>query len=505
MPDWIIISGITGVYLAIVLGVGLAARRGQKSNLETFATGGRSVGIVVLFFILGAEIFSAFTFLGAPGQAYRSGVPALYILAYLSLALVMWWFIGPRVATLGRRYGYISQADLISDRFSSKTLSVLMAIMSVLALVPYLTIQITGAGLLFTFATEGKFPFWLGSLIAFATVTAYVAVSGLKGIGWTNLLQGVLMLVVAWVVGIAAVWQGFGGLGQMFTEIEQAAPDYLTIPGGGEPWSWGAYSSAILISILGFVMWPHVFMKSYSAENNRSIKKTIVLYPLYALLVVPILLTGFAGIILLRGTELERPDAALLQLVVYLLNLPPVLVGVILAGAVAAAMSTGANLAHTAGTILVRDLVGVVARRPLSGAASFRWTRISIVLLSAVAYLFAISNSQSIIQLFLIAYGIVIQFLPLTIATLYWRRATRAGAIAGVVVGLAVSVILTFFVDPPLEIDGGLWGCLANTIVLIAVSLLTTPMDDRHTARFVVDPDEDEENPKTIATSVTVR
>lgn len=490
MADWVIISGVVGLYLVLVLAVGLAARRGQESSLEGYATGGRSVGIVVLFFILGAEIFSAFTFLGAPGEAFGSGVPALYILAYLSLALVMWWFIGPRVAELGRRHGYMTQADLISDRFRSKSLSMLMAVMSVIALIPYLTIQITGAGLLFSFATEGKFPFWLGSLIAFAVVTLYVYVSGLKGIGWTNLLQGVLMLVVAWGIGIAVVVEFFGTPGELFSEIEAVAPEYLTLPGGGDHWSWGAFSSAIVLSVLGFVMWPHVFMKSYTAGSNRSIKKTITLYPLYALLVVPIIVAGLASIVLLRDDPPARADEALLRVLVYLLDLPPAVVGLILAGAVAAAMSTGANLAHAAGTIFVRDFVRVATPRGLSDASAYRWTRISVVVISALAFLFAVINVSTIVQLFLLAYGIVIQFLPLTLATLYWRRANLAGALTGVIAGLAVSIWFTFLQAPPLDVDGALWGFAVNAVLLVAVSLATAPMPRAHTERFVITADE---------------
>lgn len=487
MADWLIISSIVGLYLLLVLAVGLAARRGQESNLEGYATGGRSLGIMVLFFILGAEIFSAFTFLGAPGEAFRSGVPSLYILAYLALALVMWWFIGPRVAELGRRHGYMTQADLISDRFRSKGLSMLMAVLSVVALIPYLTIQITGAGLLFSFATEGKFPFWLGSLIAFGVVTLYVYVSGLKGIGWTNLLQGVLMLIVAWVIGISVIVKFFGSPGQMFTEIEAVAPEYLTLPGGGDAWTWGAFSSAIVLSVLGFVMWPHVFMKSYSAGSNRSIKRTITLYPLYALLVLPIILAGLASIVLLRDDPPARADEAMLQVLVFLLDLPPVVVGVILAGAVAAAMSTGANLAHAAGTIFVRDFVRVAAPRGLTDQASYRWTRISVVVISALAFVFAVVNVTTIVQLFLLAYGIVIQFLPLTLATLYWRRANRAGALSGIIGGLAVAVWFTVVQPPPFDIDGALWGMAVNAVLLVAVSLLTRPMPTDHTERFIID------------------
>lgn len=488
MPNWMIVSLVTGVYLIAILVVGLAAGRNQKRSLEGYTTGDRNISLVVLFFILGAEIFSAFTFLGAPGEAYRTGAPALYILAYLSLALLLWYILGPRIATLGRRYGYISQADLFRDRFNSKAISVIVAISSVLALIPYLTIQITGAGLLFEFATEGNLPFWLGSLIAFGVTTIYVYVSGLKGIGWTNLLQGILMFVVAWAIGIAAVVQPFGTVGELFTQIELSKPEFLTLPGADGTWGWTTYSSAIVLSVIGFVMWPHVFMKSYSSGSNRSIKRTVVFYPIYALLVVPILLAGFAAIMVFQGEPLDRPDSALLQLVVFVLDLPAWIIGLMLAGAVAAAMSTGANLAHSASTIFIRDFVSVIARKPIPDQKALLWTRIGVVVVSALSYLFAVTNSSSIVQLFLAAYGIVVQFLPLTLASLYWRRANLPGAISGLIVGLAVSVLYTYILPSPLGIDPGIWGFLANVVVFVVITSLTKPMPREHTARFAVKP-----------------
>lgn len=487
MEGWIVVTGVVVVYLIVVLAVGLRASKGESATLEGYVAGGRNVGIVVLFFILGAEIFSSFTFLGAPGAAYKTGVPALYILAYLSLALVMWWFIGPRIAALGRRYGYISQAGLISDRFQSKGMSITMAIMSVLALVPYLTIQITGVGLLFSFATEGKVPFWLGSLLAFGVVTAYVFASGLKGIGWTNLLQGVLMIVVAWVLGLTIVYQLFGSPGEMFTQIEVQYPEFLSMPGAGAAWTWTKFGSAILLSVLGFIMWPHVFMKSYSADSSKSIKRTVVFYPLYALLVIPILFIGFAGILGVGPGELERPDQILLQMAVYVANFHPVVLGIMLAGAIAAAMSTGANLAHTAASIVVKDLV-LPLRERLADRSAVRLSRWMVVLISLMAYVFSLINSATLVELFLMSYGIVVQFLPLTYATLYWKRANRAGAFAGTAAGLAVMVFFHF--AKITDIEPGIMGLIANTVVLIAVSLATPPMPEAHTSKFTATSDE---------------
>ncbi|WP_266099703.1 sodium:solute symporter family protein [Oceanimonas baumannii] len=252
MNDSTLITGITLAYLLIVLVVGLKARQGQSSSLEGYVTGGRHMGLMVLFFILGAEIFSAFAFLGAPGWAYSKGAPALYIMAYLTLAVLVWWIMAPHISRLGRQHGFLTQAEFLSACYPSKgnILGLFVGIVSILAMIPYLTIQIAGAGLLFEAATAGTIPFWLGSLLACAVVTAYVYASGLQGIGWTNLVQGIMMVVVAWFLGIATVDQLYGGVEEMFRQIQQEAPEYLTMP-GANGMSWGAFSTAILVSALG--------------------------------------------------------------------------------------------------------------------------------------------------------------------------------------------------------------------------------------------------------------
>ncbi len=483
-----IVTGIAVTYLVVVLAVGLRARSAQSSTLEGYVAGGRDVGLVILFFIMGAEIFSAFAFLGGPGWAYGRGAPAFYILAYLGLGLLPWWVLGPKAARLGRRYGYLTQADLMSDRFSSKGLSAIIALVSVAAFVPYLVLQITGAGLLFEAATGGNVPFWLAALAAFVVVTAYVYASGLRGIGWTNLIQGIIMVVVAWFLGLTIANRFYGGVGSMFREIQQRAPEYLTLP-GVEGMGWAAFSTAILVSAIGFTMWPHIFMKSYGADSERTIKKIVIIYPLYGYLLVPILIIGFAGILEFRANPLDNPDNVLLQLTINAANFSPWIIGLMLSGALAAAMSTGANLAHTASTVLVRDLFVAVFKQDMPEGRVVLLTKAFVVVLSVIAYLLALVNPASLVQLLLGAYGAVVQFFPLIVAVFFWKRATKAGAWAGLLAGSVVTLLFTFGgvigVSTPFEIHAGIWGLIVNTILLVGVSLATKPMPGEHVNKFV--------------------
>ncbi|MGI8912147.1 MAG: sodium:solute symporter family protein [Rubrobacteraceae bacterium] len=484
MQDWMIVTGITVAYLVAVLLIGLMARNQESSTLEGYVAGGRSIGLFILFFIMGAEIFSAFAFLGGPGWAYGQGAPALYLMAYLGLGLLPWWVLGPKAARLGRKHGYLTQADLISDRFSSKGLSAIIALVSVGAFIPYLTLQITGAGYLFEAATNGNVPFWLGALAAFVIVTVYVYASGLRGIGWTNVVQGIIMVVVAWVLGIAVANRFYGGVGPMFREIQAEAPQYLTMP-GAEGMGWAAFSSIILVSAIGFTMWPHLFMKSYGADSEKTIKKTIVLYPLYGYLLIPILIIGFAGILVFQDDPLSNPDNVLPELVVSVADFSPWFIGIMLSGALAAAMSTGSNLAHTASTVLVRDLFVAVFRQDMPESRVVLLTKVFVVVISVFAYVLALFNPASLVGLLLGAYGAVVQFFPLIVAVFFWKRATKAGAFAGLISGSLVMLYFSFLAPPPFEIHAGICGLVVNTVVLVGVSLATKPMPSEHVSKFV--------------------
>ena len=251
-----------------------------------------------MYFIMGASIFSAFSFLGGPGWAYSRGAAAFYILSYATVGLIPWYAYGPRVARLGRRFGYVTQAELFAHRFDSRWLSAALAIISLVAFVPYLVLQMQGAGYVFNVVTEGRVPHWLGAAIAYGVVLIYVLASGVMGVGWTNTFQGVFMMVLAWGLGLYLPYRLYGGVGPMFQELAAAVPEMLAPPGldgAGNRWSWGGYSSAVAVSAIGFSLWPHYFMKIYTASSERVLKKTIIFYPTFQVFLIPIIFIGFSG------------------------------------------------------------------------------------------------------------------------------------------------------------------------------------------------------------------
>ncbi len=494
MAPWIIVFAVSLGYLLVSLAIGLRSGSKVSSSTEGYVAGDRSLNFLVLYFIMGASVFSAFAFLGGPGWSYSRGAAAFYILAYASVGLVPWYFFGPRVAALGRRFGCVTQAELFAHRFGSPGISAILAVLSIFAFLPYLVIQMKGAGFVFNVVTEGRIPEALGAAIAYGVVLIYVFRSGVMGVGWTNTFQGIFMMVLAWGLGLYLPMRLHGGVGPMFDAIARELPNMLQGPGlgsDGEPWRWTEYTSAVAISALGFSVWPHYFMKIYTARSIDTLKKTVVFYPTFALFLVPILFIGFAGVLSFPGVE--NPDAILPTIVTSPeIGLPPLIVGLFCAGALAASMSTGDALLHAAGSIAVRDFWGSVAPRKLDDAAQRLWIRRLVVILGGVAYGLSLVAGTSLVDLLLLGYGFIAQIFPLTLATFLWRGVTRAGALAGLIAGGGTALVLSVGLETGIVTTGmtagigpGIYGVAVNTVVMVLVSLRTKPSDAALVSAFV--------------------
>ncbi|MBO6524913.1 MAG: sodium:solute symporter family protein [Balneolaceae bacterium] len=489
MESWVIILGICGIYLLITLVMGIVPGLKVSHSTTGYVAGDRSMNVLILYFVLGASIFSSFAFLGGPGWAYSRGAAALYIIAYGAIGMVPFYFFGPKARALGEKYGFVTQAELLEDRYNSKLLSGLLAILTVVVLIPYLTLQMKGAGLVLNTISEGAIPTWMGAGIAYFVVLIYVFYSGVMGVGWTNTFQGIFMLVIAWFLGIYLPEKMYGGIGPMFEQlINSEFKQALTAPGltsGGEPWDWWGFSSAVIVSAIGFSMWPHFFMKAFAAKSDRTIKLTVVLYPTFQVFLVPILIIGFSAVLAFPGVT---PADSILPHVLLQMDLPVVLIGLVCAGTLAASMSSGDAIVHAAASVGVRDgltKIPAVNSWLKSGDHERLLIRISVVIISLIAYYFAVFSETDIVSLLLGAYGGIAQMFPLVFAMFYWPRATGKGALAGLIGGILVT--LFFLYNPefkPVPMHEGIYGLIVNVVLLAGVSLRTKAEEVERIKRY---------------------
>jgi SSS family solute:Na+ symporter len=230
------------------------------------------------------------------------------------------------------------------------------------------------------------------------------------------------------------------------------------------------YSSQVLVSIIGFTCWPQLFMRAFNAKDERTLRRTVVLYPTFQLFLLPLLFLGFSAVLY------AIPPGQADQVVPHMLtqmDLPGAVVGLFIAGALAASMSSGDAIIHTAASVFVRDgMVTCLGAKP--GPRQERtWIRRVILLVAVSAYGLAVSYKGSLVGLLLYAYGPIAQFGPVLVATLYWRGATRRGVLAGLLAGSATSLLFVTLLEPPLGLHPGLLGLLVNVLALVFVSKFT--------------------------------
>jgi SSS family solute:Na+ symporter len=292
------------------------------------------------------------------------------------------------------------------------------------------------------------------------------------------------MVVIAWSLGLYLTFHLYGGPGEMFNKIIEYKPNHLLV-GPGTNISFASYTSSLLVSVLGFALWPQLFMKAFTAESEQVIKKTVVMYPTFALLTIPVLFIGFAGIMQVSPEILGEPDRILPWMFTNL-KFPPVIIGVILAAALAAAMSTQDTVTHAAGAVFAQDFLEPLKKKKSTDKQATLWIRLSVIGFGAIAYLIAIFGGQTIVSLLLGAYGSIVQFLPLTIATFFWRRITKAGAISGLLTGFLFNLAISFELVPKLwDIDAGIQGLLLNFAVMFLVSKFTKPLVKEHVDEYL--------------------
>jgi SSS family solute:Na+ symporter len=483
--SWVVVLVITLTYLVASLVVGAWPGRKASGTAEGYVAGDRTLGIVLMYFITGATIFSAFAFLGGPGWAYSRGAAAFYILGYGTLGFVPFYFLGPRAARVGRKFGFVTQAEMVAARYDRPAIAGVMAIVSVVAFVPYLALQMKGAGYVLSAVTENRIPEWVGAALVYGVVMVYVLRSGVLGVGWTNAFQGVFMMMLAWGLGLYLPFRLYGGVREMFVKIAAEHPDLLLAPGlkEGAPWSWGEYSSAVLVSIIGFSVWPHLFMKAFTAKDDDTIRRTVVLYPTFQIFLVPLFLIGFCGVFF------TPPPVEADQVLPHMLmnmEIPALLVGLFCAGALAASMSSGDAMAHAAASIAVRDGLVEALGVELESAKQRALIRRVVVGVMLASYAVAVLYKGSLVALLLSAYGAVVQFAPGVVATLLWRRASGRAVLWGLVAGSLLTI--TFVIRPdwrPFEIHAGIYGLVLNTIVVVVGSLSSARSAGARSDEFV--------------------
>ncbi|MFL6058452.1 MAG: sodium:solute symporter [Rubrobacteraceae bacterium] len=468
------------IFLAFAVFLGIRARRGKDMHLEEWTVGGRGFGAIFIFLLLAGEIYTTFTFLGGSGWAYGEGGPAFYIIAYGCLAYVMSYWLLPAVWRYARDNRLHSQADFFASKYESPALGVLVSLVAVIAMVPYLALQFQGLGLIVSEASYGAISATVAAIIGTVAVTVYVIISGIHGSAWTAVVKDIMVLVVVLFLGIYLPFALYGGVGEMFREIQAQKPGFLILPEEGYSPSW--FVSTVLLTALGFYMWPHTFGSTFTAENARVIRRNATFLPLYQLILLFVFFVGFAAVLKVPGLTGEKVDLALLAISKDTFSAP--VVGLIGAAGLLTALVPGSMLLMVSATVLAKNVYSVFAPST-SEQRVVTIAKVLVPIVAAVSLWFSLQSGEGIVLLLLLGYSLVTQLFPALLFSLMPNNfVTKWGAAAGIVAGVLTVTYVTvkettigelfpFLPGAVADTNIGIVALVVNFVVLIIVSLAT--------------------------------
>ena len=476
---------VFGAYLIGVLLIGVYASRFTEHTPTDFYVANRSVGTVVLALTLAATVLSAFTVFGIGADTSGAGLGTFSFLAIAAVFYTLFFAtVGVALAEIGRERDIVTPSEYIRERYDSPLVGAVYLGVTGLFMIALIAGQLIGGGVALDVLLD--IPFRPAVLLMAGFMLVYIHIAGYRGVIWSDAVQStVLFGVLAAVVGYVVFSLDSTDIAQdAVTETE----GLFDLAGPADVWSPLFVITIAIAFAFGVPGYPHNIQRYFSASDPDVMRKSGFLF---AVVAIPIYLFGAllgvwsVGII----PEPENVDYVIPLVVQELLN--PVVFGVVMAGAIAAIMSTADSVALTMSSMLSRDIYREFLNPEATERQQVRVTQFLLVVLVALAVGLALLQPAGIFNLVAFAVvGFATTSAPVFLGV-YWERGTAAGATASLVLGPGVTILLFLDVIPGSLTGGAHYGFVGVVIaygVFVAVSLATsTPAEDAvgdHSRRF---------------------
>ncbi|AFG37379.1 sodium:solute symporter family protein [Spirochaeta africana] len=474
------------IFGLIIIGMAAYGYKVSAKTAEDYMLAGRSIGVVVMFFFVLFAISSSWTFYGFPGVLYLHG-PGYVFFIWGSVAgfAALYMFLGPKLWALSKLNRFLSPIEVLSERYESKSLRVILSVTMLAFIVPYVGIQPLGVGRGFEALTG--MPLWVGATYTVVLLLVLVILGGMRIVAWVNIFLGAVYITALlgslfWVV--VRVFPD-GGLVQAASTILAESPEKLSTPG-----PLGEYSSVLIIGtfVVGLLAfsWPHVVIGGMTARDKNLFKWLPLLVFAFGGLffyIIPFIWGSLVAPAIMPGiTDPGQADQVVQSVIQQVL--PRWFAVFVLMGVIAAAVSTAAVQLMTTSIIVARDLVQGVFKPDATDqqvTAAARYAVLGIVVLSlsvTLAVQFGIGDEAMALYLTDVSVPGFAQWAPALVGGLLWRRANKQGAIAGTTAGVVYLVLGLLITSNGsrfllLDLHPVVPTLLLNLVVFIVVSLVT--------------------------------
>ncbi|MBS0274662.1 MAG: sodium:solute symporter [Proteobacteria bacterium] len=487
-----------GVFIALFLFVTVLGffasrwRKGDLTQLSEWGLGGRRFGGVVTWFLLGGDLYTAYTFVAVPALMFGAGALGFFAVPYAAVAYVLMFLAFPRFWSVAKAKGYVTGADFVRGRFGSRSLALAIAITGIVATMPYIALQLVGIEVVLAgLGIQGEWPL----IIAFVILAAYTYASGLRAPAMIAVVKDALIYATV-IAAVVIIPTELGGFAKIFSAVAAAK---LTLPADPSA-NPGQFSYATLAfgSALALFLYPHAATGVMSSSSRHVVKRNAVALPAYSIVLGLIALLGFmalaAGVKAMPqyadGFKAFGNNFAVPAL--FLQMFPGWFVGVAFASIAIGALVPAAIMSIACANLFTRNIYREFFRPDCPPGREAHVAKLVslVVKLGALAFIIELPTTYAI-QLQLLGGIWIIQTLPAVLIGLYTRwlhpRALLLGWVAGMgagtwmaaASGFKSSVYVLHFGSLALPCYAALSSLILNIAVSAALSLVLNALSNK--------------------------
>ena len=487
---------VFGVLFLFVTWLGFIAARWRKADLNLlheWGLGGRRFGTVVTWFLLGGDLYTAYTFIAVPALVFGKGAMGFFAVPYTILIYPILYIVFPRLWAIAHERGHVTAADYVRDRFGSRTLALAFALTGIVATMPYIALQLVGMEVVI-----GALGFPAGGLlghlpliIAFTILAAFTYTSGLRAPALIAVVKDMLIFITVFAA-VVIIPAKLGGYGAIFASVP---PEKLILapPSGDNFGAFSAYATLALGSALALFLYPHAMTGILSSSSGNVIRRNAALLAAYSFILGLIALLGYMAIA--AGVDKAPAYAAgftqyganFAVPALFLASFPSWFVGIAFAAIAIGALVPAAIMSIACANLFTRNLYKEFLHPNCSDADEARVAKIVSLVVKIGAVVFILATPQAYaIQLQLLGGIWIIQLLPPLLLVLYSRGFNALALLIGWVVGTAIGTTMAatqgFAASVyPLEILGVTipgYAALYSVAINLLLAVLLSPLFD---------------------------
>ena len=465
-------------------------KRGDLDQLHEWGLGGRRFGTVITWFLLGGDIYTAYTFIAVPALAFGAGAVAFFAVPYTVIIYPILFIVFPRMWYVCRKHGYVTAADFVRGRFGNRWLALAITVTGLIATMPYIALQLVGLQVVIgAMGVTGEgFIGDIPLIIAFVILAAFTYSSGLRAPAAIAIVKDLLIYLTAFAAVIVVPIQ-LGGFGNIFSAVPPAKL-LLAVPQGQTTGAYGAYATLALGSALALLLYPHMITAMLGATSGHTVRRNAAILPAYTFMLGLLALLGFFALAdgvdkmpeFKAGFDQFKNNFAVPAL--FLHNFPSWFAGVAFAAIGIGALVPASIMSIAAANLVTRNIYREFFHENVNERHETliaKW--VSLVVKSGALVFIVFVPLQYAIQLQLLGGIWIIQTLPAVMIGLYTRWfnpwALLIGWAAGMVAGTWMAVDQNFAAAFPLAFGGwtfpgytAVYTLILNLVIAIGLTVV---------------------------------